>query len=397
MRTRPNPVYLSSHTKPRRLELKNPVALQGPLIGILTVRRPGSTSFRGNHENFRDICAMGRRLGLTVAVFTPEGLRGRDRLEGFLDAPASKGRRSWKKAILPLPAVVYNRIPDRIAEQLGAVKRVKKRLEELQIPLFNHSFFDKYQLSEWLQGSADTASFLPQTEQVVERAQIERWIQRYPLLYVKPIDGKAGDGILQVREDGKSWRVVFQKNGERTRMRCPKLSDAVQVVWQRVKGRAYLLQEGVELAALEGRPFDLRMLVQKNREGRWKVTGVGARVADADGITTHVPNGGEIARAHTTLRHAFGEGRGDEIYKAARVAALLFAETIENSARQQGRLIGELSLDVGVDVKGELWFFEANAKPMKFDEPRIRAKSLMRLLQYCTYLSQGAGKNPLTS
>lgn len=29
-------------------------------------------------------------------------------------------------------------------------------------------------------------------------------------------------------------------------------------------------------------------------------------------------------------------------------------------------------MDLGIDDLGEIWFFEANAKPMKFDEPQIR-------------------------
>ncbi|UUZ93289.1 YheC/YheD family protein [Paenibacillus sp. P25] len=46
-----------------------------------------------------------------------------------------------------------------------------------------------------------------------------------------------------------------------------------------------------------------------------------------------------------------------------------------------------MSMDLGVDTNGDLWFFEANSKPMKFDEPPIRKKSLENLIRYSLYLS----------
>jgi len=45
-----------------------------------------------------------------------------------------------------------------------------------------------------------------------------------------------------------------------------------------------------------------------------------------------------------------------------------------------------MSMDLGVDKQGNIWFFEANSKPMKFDEPHIRQKSLERIFQYSRFL-----------
>jgi len=64
-------------------------------------------------------------------------------------------------------------------------------------------------------------------------------------------------------------------------------------------------------------------------------------------------------------------------------AALTLARQIERSART---LLGEMSMDLGIDETGRIWFFEANSKPMKFDEPHIRQKSLERIFQYSLHL-----------
>ena len=74
----------------------------------------------------------------------------------------------------------------------------------------------------------------------------------------------------------------------------------------------------------------------------------------------------------------------------AKQTALVIAKQIEKAS---GNSLGDLSLDLGVDTAGQLWFFEANSKPMKFDEPHIRKKSLTNLIQYCIHLSKlTAGK-----
>ena len=371
---------------PIRVQKSKQGIVLGPVIGILTVGRRGTPPFRGNRSNFRDIMEMGRRLGLTVVVFTPEGLISSEQIECFIHTGSEQQRGRWKQVVMPVPSVVYNRVPDRDAEGDPEVERAKQWLEERGIPMFNDQFFDKGRLYDWLSESAGTARFLPDTTALTDPQEIVRWVRRHGIVYVKPVDGKAGDGILQVRTEPLGYRVTYQANGKRTRNHYATAKEMARAVWRRTRGRSYVLQQGIELASFDGRQFDLRVLVQKNRYGRWRVTGVGARVADADGITTHVPNGGKIERDLRALRAAFGEERAQEIWRQARDLAVEIAETIERNGSTPGRLLGEMSMDLGVAADGSLWFFEANAKPMKFDEPYNRAKSLLRLLHYCDFL-----------
>jgi hypothetical protein len=378
---------------PVRVQKNKQGIVLGPIVGILTVRRKGTDSFRGNRANFRDIIEMGRRLGMTVVVFTPEGIGDNDRVDGWVLADAEK--KEWKRVVLPLPSVVYNRVPDREAERDASVVQVKKRLAEHGIPLFNPQFFDKGEIFHWLHSERETASYLPQTVMLEHEQQVYRLLRQHSLLYVKPADGKAGDGIIQIRKMGQGYRVILQQHGKRTRASFATRQQVASAVCRKTQGRSYLLQQGVQLATFAERKFDLRLLVQKNRYGEWRVTGVGARVADGDGITTHVPNGGEIERATLALRSAFGRQRGDAILQQVRELALTFARTIERQASKVGQTVGEMSMDIGVGTDSSLWFFEANAKPMKFDEPYIRAKSLLRLLHYCDFLAQAQAQESI--
>jgi hypothetical protein len=370
---------------PIRVKKSKQGIVLGPIIGILTVQRFGTGTFRGNRANFRDIVEAGKRLGLTVVVFTPEGVSARETVDGYAHVG---GKTGWRKVTVPLPSVVYNRVPDREAEERPNVMWVKKWLKEQGIPYFNGGFFNKSELFEILRESTETTSYLPPTETLTDSAQLQRWMRRQYLLYLKPVDGKAGDGIIQIRREGKGYHVTHQQSGLRTRTMYDTRQAAAAAVQKRIGGRAYLLQQGVLLASANGRPFDLRLLVQKNRYGAWLVTGVGARIADSDGITTHVPNGGQIDRASRVLEAAFGTERGRQIEERAREMALRIAQTLEAQRASTGELTGEMSMDIGVAEDGQLWFFEANAKPMKFDEPLIRTKSLLRLMHYCEFLAK---------
>ena len=110
---------------------------------------------------------------------------------------------------------------------------------------------------------------------------------------------------------------------------------------------------------------------------------MGVRVAGERAISTHVPMGGHIEKIDTVLQSVFGS-ETDRIKERIEQVGIRTARWIEN---QQNALLGEMSMDLGIEKDGSLWIFEANSKPMKFDEPNIRRRSLRRLIEYSLYLS----------
>ncbi|MCL6459347.1 MAG: YheC/YheD family protein, partial [Gorillibacterium sp.] len=102
-------------------------------------------------------------------------------------------------------------------------------------------------------------------------------------------------------------------------------------------------------------------------------------------ITTHVPRGGHIDNPENALISSFGQKRTPLLMKKVEATSHIIAKRIEKAA---GYSLGEMSLDLGIDKNGRIWFFEANSRPMKFDEPEIRRKSLERIIEYSHYLSK---------
>jgi hypothetical protein len=355
-----------------------------PVFAILTVEEPGG-DFRGNRGNFADLIRTGQSLGFVVYVLTAkELLLHRKKLKGYVYNKESGG---WQLALLPFPNIIYNRIPQREDEIQPAVRqKIAACRNHPRLTLFNPSFFNKWQLFEWLRKSSRTKPFIPTTRRLVTVSGLGRLMRRHAYLYLKPESGKAGKGIMTVRVHSDKplpYRLKIQEDKKSSTYNC----SSMQKLWARIQkqsgGAAYIAQQGIPLASFKDRKFDLRALVQKNRLGVWELTGLGARLAGASSITTHVPRGGRIEDPEKLLTYSFDAEQAHMLLQKVRRTTVLIARQIERASRQR---LGEMSMDLGVDGDGHLWFFEANSKPMKFDEPHIRQKSLERIFQYSSYL-----------
>jgi hypothetical protein len=363
---------------------------QKPTIAILTVQ-DGSPIFRGDKRNFADIIQAGHQLGAEVYVITADNLKlTRNRLFGFRYNP---DRRSWVKDWMPAPHVIYNRVPFRKMEMHPEVQQtIQACIRSNQVNLFNRSFFNKWSLFEWLNKSALTRKYIPATAQLSTPFGLQHLLYTHSVVYLKPVKGKAGRGIMRLeRKIGRDSQPEFELCVQSNKRMIYTVHRHMDSLWKEVAERCgdkdYIMQQGIKLTSLKGRAYDLRVLVQKTALGFWSVTGIGARVAGRLSITTHVPRGGSIDEPLKLLTYAFGPQEASRILRLTKRAAIVLAKQIERSCGYQ---LGEMSMDLGVDVSGKIWFFEANSKPMKFDEPDIRKKSLERIIHYGMYLTNKA-------
>ncbi|MCC3381610.1 YheC/YheD family protein [Paenibacillus farraposensis] len=359
-------------------------AEQKPVVAVLTVHDEGQF-FKGNQRNFRDILETGTRMGYQVYIVTVRDLKlTAETVKGYI---FNKSLQTWEEQNFPLPQVIYNRIPYRKYELKPSVRT---KLEEIShtsgVELYNPGFFNKWELFKWLRASESTRQLVPATKRLNSLSSLGKMLSAYPYLYLKPENGKAGKGIMILKfrpEHLMAYRLTIQHDKKSVTYKSVSLSQ----LWGRIRREAanspYIIQQGIELANYQKKPFDLRILIQKNARGSWSVTGIGARLAGKGSITTHVPRGGSVEDPFKLLSSMFGLEESADLMNRIKGTATQIARQIE---RASGLSHGEMSMDLGVDTNGTLWFFEANAKPMKFDEPEIRQKSLRRIFQYSSFL-----------
>ncbi|MEI7024755.1 YheC/YheD family endospore coat-associated protein [Paenibacillus sp. y28] len=376
------------------MELTNSDAAKKTVIAILTMD-DDNRKFRGNHNNFIDLIRAGQESGATVFVVTVKHLKlTQKRVMGYVYDFNAK---SWMPQWMPLPNVIYNRIPLRKDEMQQEVQQIITACtRHRSIKLFNPTFFNKWTLYEWLNKAKTTKKYIPTTQKLSSRGDLKALLSVHSALYLKPERGKAGKGIMRIdREIQKlkrrtQYSLTIQEEKNSQTLRYKELDGLWTNLKQVVGDEEYIVQQGIPLSVYKNRPFDLRVLVQKNSKGLWDLSGIGARLAGKSSITTHVPRGGSIDDPEKLLAFSFGTLPAKRLIQRIKKASLSIARQIE---KKSGYLLGEMSMDLGVDRGGNIWFFEANSKPMKFDEPHIRKKSLERLIQFSTYLTNKQGRS----
>lgn len=357
--------------------------VMGPLIGILTSQN-SKGALNGLQNNFKDLINTGKKYGALVFVFTPHDVNWNNKtIHGRI---YDFGLKRYKRYHFPFPNVIYNRIPTRYHENKILYQNcIAKFLKISKLTLFNPCFFNKEDVYNQLASSSNIKRYLPDTHKYQSKKEFLNMLELYHTIYLKPTTGKKGKGIMKVESDKESKRYkLYYYEGKEVKMFQ---TSSMERLWNKVCKKvnsSYIMQQAAILAKIDKCPFDFRVLVQKNRIGVWQVSGVGIRVAgNPKSFTTHVPRGGKIDTPKNILPKIFPEKKAEEILSKVKQLAVAIASKLENHYVY----LGEVSMDIGVDKNGELWFFETNAKPMKFDEPNIRHKQLKNIIDYAKYLT----------
>ena len=361
----------------------------GPLLGILTISRPGTTPFvGGQNESFTEILEVANEMRCAAFVFNPFEIDwSKKAVWGYrFNSKANPGE--WERQICPLPSVIYNRIPNRTLENREDIIPILDTLKrKYGSRFFNPFFLDKWQTHRILFNNDKTRAFLPETHQLKDPAILSDMMSRYLSVYLKPKASSLGNDIFKINMTGtKMFRFVHQTLAQAPREGIMRdCRDILRELPETGEESGYLVQQAIPLACFRNRPFDLRLLVQKDRNGKWRKTGTAACIAGEGSITTHILYGGSRFHADSVIREA-AQNHGfsyKKVQKELKKIVFLFPRIIEYAYRQS---FGELEMDIGIDVKGRVWFFEANSKPFRFDEKLLRAKSLVRLIQYVRFL-----------
>ncbi|MBB6672330.1 YheC/YheD family endospore coat-associated protein [Cohnella nanjingensis] len=361
----------------------------GPLIGVLTdgSRTPGAPF--GPRTGFvRQLLAMGQKKAYMFA-FTPRDINWQqETVHGwFLD-----GGGGWIRKVVALPDVVYNRLPSRRAETSSAITSLREKFVKRQIPFFNWSFFNKSDVYTLLDKDPEALRHLPESVNNPSSENIKELLEKHQFLYYKPTGGSLGMGIYRLTyHPRRGYFVRYRRGSSNVLLRFSNFPSLMKMLRARhgVGLSGYVVQQGIRLIEIDNCPIDFRFHMHKDGSNDWVVAGIGAKKAGRGSVTTHIKNGGQLMTPEQALSRTFGD-RAGEVLREAKDVAVRLSESIE---RNYSHTLGELGLDIGIDRDGEVWMFEANAKPGRsiFKHPALKEQgraSLGYILDHCLYLSK---------
>lgn len=298
----------------------------------------------------------------------------------------SDSEHTWYMQRFPFPQMIYNRVGILVKEEAHSKYSY---LFSAFLPttgnthVFNCGWLNKWNVYQKLVEASELKVHIPVTEQFsLEKLAI--FLKRYRKVYVKPQSGSYGRGIIRVTK----WPDVYfceshTKQGKKHSQLCSNLEEIVKLL---LPEESYLVQQGVDLAALAGRVADFRVhLIKSGREG-WEVAGAVGRRASLMGVVTHGWCGGSCEPAETLLAQLFLDQASDcfdSLIQAA-VAIACYLDT------QLPGTLAELGFDIGFDREGQLWLLEVNDRPnhllLKLVDKQAEERLASLLLDYCWYL-----------
>ncbi|WP_010272101.1 YheC/YheD family endospore coat-associated protein [Paenibacillus senegalensis] len=360
----------------------------GPLIGIMTSTSNNPVLPFGSRTGFvKEFLRAASNKFAYYFVFSPRNVNWDEEVvTGYF--PSSGGR--WVRKTVPLPDVIYNRLPSRSAEKSISMEDFKEKFVRRNIPIFNWSFFDKSDVYRLLAGD-EANEHVPESHNRPTSQIIRTMMEKHRFVYLKPTAGSLGIGIYRLTySPERGYFARFRRNGSNVLMRFSRFEGLMRLLKNHgVRMQYYVVQQGIRLIEIDSCPIDFRFHMTKNGDNEWVTSGIGAKKAGKGSVTTHVRTGGQLMTPEQVLNRVFGS-RGDSVLEKAKAVAIKLANSIE---RNYSRPLGELGFDLGIDKNERIWMFEANAKPGRsiFKHPSLKSQgktSLKNLIDHCMYLSR---------
>jgi hypothetical protein len=339
--------------------------MNAPLVGIMTSPK-NEHSLAGNLNLFISIQKELLERGARSFVFSFLDVKDDARILGYM---YSVDKQEWHRTMMPLPDIVYNRIPFRHSEQTAHFQKCIQLFNDHHIPMFNPGFIDKYELFLLLSSSKRLKKYLPETILINSVDSLKNFYIVHNDIYIKPRMLSKGKNIFRLNRD-----IVLESHNQKVSFSN---FDDFWSEFGEIFLDGFIAQPTIQPAIVEGKRYDFRILSHWTvAEKSYKVTGIGIRATDEFNLTTHLINGGFIIPYEKIQKP-----------KHDRFISALVKEVGRILSKQLG-FFGEFSIDAGVDTKGNYVIYEVNAKPMSFDEEEIERK---RIIYLCDLFFQITG------
>lgn len=356
----------------------------GPVIGIVALKQDSKKRPYGNQTTFfQEIIAGSRKLGQICFAFYFSDIDWKKKtINGYYHNGSG-----WHRRKFPLPDVVYPRSKFYVTQKADS----RHRLKQAGIKILNPLMVGKWEAYRIFKHNPDMLPYLPETRFINSFRQVEIMARKYRAVYLKPVNGTKGKNIIRVIKNRKSpgYSYQYHCNGGLCKGSVNDLMQLRKKLRPVMTGKSYLVQKEINLLCYEGGIVDIRVMVQKDHNGKWEVTGMACRVAKPGAITSNISGGGSGMRVETVLSKVFfSKKQVTEIIETINDVAITAVKNVEDYLGN----CGEAGVDIGVDKFGKVWFIEANLRPARrvfslIGETETRQKSIETPLLYARYLA----------
>ncbi|TCZ80962.1 YheC/YheD family protein [Paenibacillus albiflavus] len=279
-----------------------------------------------------------------------------------------------------IPKVIHNRT-------LPSSNSLHKRLKHLsqKYYVFNaRNRFPKFRIHRLLK--IRFASHLPVTTRY-SRVHLRNMMNRFNSLYIKPQSGSIGKGIIKITRKGdERWKVQLPTTTVVTSRKRAELK-----VNNNVKRRSYLIQQTIPLATYKGNPYDIRVSIQRDLNGKWRLTGLYGKIARKGSHVTNVARGGTAKKCDLLFQSSFQNP--SQVVDDVQRLSLDIARFLGNRLKH----LADVGLDIGVNRSGKPFFIEMNGRDQRYGfikakMPKTFYRTYESPILYAKYVMQSGKK-----
>lgn len=256
---------------------------------------------------------------------------------------------------IPIPSVIYRRIG------CSEKNKIIAALLNDGTKIFNpSSISNKYHYHQLLSKNKELSQYLP-TTYIATQDTVKMMMNRFNCLLIKPNVGSFGRGIMKLEKMDEGWCLFIKGRSSKKRWVWEQIcfqDDLPEVLIERLKNKTYIVQERIDLATYQGAPFDLRVAVQKNGQGKWKVSAIIAKVAMKNQFLTNAHQGGKICKLDYLLEE-YPTLSLERVKESINEFCIKIAEQYSTYKAD----FGDLGFDIAITKDGFIYFIEGNKNP----------------------------------
>ncbi|WP_138754780.1 YheC/YheD family protein [Paenibacillus sinopodophylli] len=212
--------------------------------------------------------------------------------------------------------------------------------------------------SKWAKTSillshSSIAPHIPPTRRFTA-SNLRSMLDSHQMVVVKPVVGAGGHGVIKVTRERGGYAYTYYSQMKR----FASFAALIGSLNKQRKGRSYLIQKGIDLATVDGRPIDYRVKYVKTAT-RWVYRAIVGRIAKRGLFVTNLCRGGTLVTAAEGISRSLSSAQVSEKKSKMRELTVLSTSILE--AKYPG--IGQLGFDYGIDKQGKIWIFEVNTRP----------------------------------
>lgn len=212
----------------------------------------------------------------------------------------------------------------------------------------------KEALQEYLKEDPEYSHLVLPTRKVLSYNDISQYLEQYTKVVLKPSDGIQGKRIFIVEKTVDAYII-----GHNTLEKRISEEEFYNLYREKIKNQMYLVQKYIVSRTLQGDPFDCRIHVEKNRDGKWESAKNYIRIGIGQKVISNVNQGGGIADPIPFLKANYDD-KWKEINEKLKELAVTLPYKVEEL---RGTHIMSLGIDIGIGKDGKLYLFEVNDGP----------------------------------